>query len=173
MHVALVSIYPIRVFGEHLETSVPQLTGALHWAIAQNLDVVNLSLGTRLPEALEPLYVACEKARRQGMIVVAAQHNINDWSYPAIFENVIGVETGSFKNPYHFYDQTEEAIECVAKSGASAVRWLGGHRKVLFAATSFAAPHITGIVALLRERYPGATLEKIRSLLAKYAIGQD
>lgn len=162
-------IFPLRVFGHRLETSVPLLVAAINWAIAHRLQIVNLSLGTHLAEAVRPLYVACELARRNDLLIVAAAHLSKAESFPSIFENVISVTAGNFFNPFDYYYQKNEATECIAKGGEQMVLWLGGQR-VPRQGTSFAAPHISGIVALFLERYPHARLEDIRELLAKYAI---
>jgi subtilisin family serine protease len=163
-----VQVVPMRVFGRDLETSPSVLYEALRWAVDQAFDVINVSLGTNLPEALHPLYVLCEKARRGGMLIVAAGHNVRDWSYPAVFENVIGVDADRFASPFAYRYRPDEAMECVAWGVEVPVLWLGGER-VPRSGTSFAAPQIAGIVSLFRERYPNATLEEVRELLARYA----
>lgn len=163
-----VQTVPVRVFGQGLDTSPAVLYEALRWAVEQRLDVVNVSLGTSLEETLYPLYVLCERARRNGTIVVAAGHNVRDWSYPAIFENVIGVDAAELDSPFTYRYRPDEAMECLAWGIHVPVRWLGG-RRVPRSGTSFAAPQISGIVALFRERYPNATLEDVRELLARYA----
>jgi subtilisin family serine protease len=162
-------VIPIRVFGRQLETSPGTLQAGIVYAIERGANVVNLSLGTTLEGTLHPLYAACEKARRQGIIVVAAGHNSRSWSYPAIFENVIGVSAGRFESPYQYRYLPDEAHECQAWGVEQPVVWLGGEEQVKHG-TSFAAPNITGIVCLLLERHPGASLEKIRELLARYAM---
>jgi subtilisin len=162
-------IFPLRVFGHRLETSVPILVAAIKWAIDHQLRVLNLSLGTHLADAVRPLYAACELARRKGMIIVAAAHISKAWNLPSIFENVISVGVGNFHSPFDYAYRQNEAIECLAKGGEQMVLWLGG-QKAPRQGTSFAAPHISGIVALFLERYPHARLEDIRELLAKYAI---
>ena len=162
-------VVPIRVFGNGLETSPGTLQAGILYAIERGVNVVNLSLGTTLEGTLHPLYAACEKARRQGIIVVAAGHNSSDWSYPAIFENVIGVSAGRFGSAYDYrYHLGDEALECQAWGVEQPVIWLGGSEQVKHG-TSFAAPNITGIVSLLLERHPGATLEQVRKLLARHA----
>jgi len=163
-------IFPVRVFGHRLETSVPILVAAINWVIDQRLQIVNLSLGTHLADAVRPLYAACELARRHGVIIVAAAHVSKVWSFPSIFENVIGVGAGDFRRPFDYSYQKNEATECLAKGGEQMVLWLKGQR-VPRQGTSFAAPHISGIVALFLERHPHARLEDIRELLAQYATG--
>jgi len=162
-------VIPVRVFGGQLETSPGTLQAGILYAIERGVNVVNLSLGTTLEGTLHSLYAACEKARRQGIIVVAAGHNSRDWSYPAIFENVIGVSAAKFESAYEYRYLPDEAHECQAWGVEQPVVWLGGEEQVKHG-TSFAAPNITGIVCLLLERHPGASLEEIRELLAKYAM---
>jgi len=162
-------VVPIRVFGKDLETSPGTLQAGILYAIERGVNVVNLSLGTTLEGTLHPLYAACEKARRQGIIIVAAGHNSRDWSYPAIFENVIGVSAARFGSAYDFRYHADEAMECQAWGIEQPVVWLNGEQQVKHG-TSFAAPNITGIVCLLLERHPGATLEQVRDLLAEHAM---
>ncbi|MBW3571659.1 MAG: S8 family serine peptidase [Gemmatimonadetes bacterium] len=162
-------VVPVKVFGNKLETSPGTLEAALHWAIDAGVQVINVSLGTRLEGTLHPLYRACERARRAGIVVVAAGHNGNDWSYPAIFENVIGVSAARFDSPWHFHYRAEHAMECVGWGVERPVLWIGGERVVRHG-TSFAAPGVAGIVALILERHPGATLEEVRAMLARFAL---
>lgn len=162
-------ILPVKVFGNTLETSPGTLVAALHWAIEAGVQVINVSLGTRLEGTLHALYATCEKARRAGIIVVAAGHNANDWSYPAIFENVIGVSAARFQSPYHFHYRSEHAHECEGWGVDRPVLWIGGG-SVVKHGTSFAAPGITGIVCLIKERHPDATLEDVREMLARFAL---
>lgn len=162
-------VVPIRVFGRELQTSPSLLVEAIRWAADQRLDVVNLSLGTYLEEALYPLYAACERARRGGTLVVAASHLTAGWSYPAVFENVIGVEAERFDSPFSYRYRPGHAAECLAWGIDVPVLWLGG-RSTTRTGTSFAAPQIAGIVALFRQRHPAATLEDVREMLARHAM---
>jgi subtilisin len=165
-------VVPVKVFGKVLETSPGTLHAALMWAIDAGVQVINVSLGTRLEGTLHPLYAACEKARRAGIIVVAAGHNANDWSYPAIFENVIGVSAAKFSSPFEFRYRPNHAMECQAWGVEQPVLWVGGSRPIKHG-TSFAAPNVAGIVALIKERHPEATLDDVRTMLARFAVEVD
>lgn len=165
-------IVPIRVFGREIETSPGTLQSAIHWASEQGLQLINVSLGTLREDVLKPLYVTCEKARRGGSILVAAAHNHSTWSYPAVFENVLSVGrlTAVPPSPYDYAYRPGEATECLAM-GTHHVQWIGG-QTAFRAGTSFAAPVMTGIVALLLERHPDADLDAMREILAQYAADE-
>ena len=162
-------VIPVKVFGRFLETSPGTLQLALRWAIEAGVDVINVSLGTKLKGTLYPLYLACEVARQRGIIVVAAGDNARKWSYPAIFENVIGVDAAHFDSPYHFRYRPDDAMECVAWGVGQPVLGIGGGRSVRHG-TSFAAPNVAGIIALILERHPGATLDQVREMLPRFAV---
>jgi subtilisin len=164
-----VEICPLRVFGRRLESSVSTIAEAVRWAVHRGVRVVNMSLGTMLPEALDPLYLACEFAHRHGIVLVAAKHNAKGRSFPAVFDNVIGVHAGDFESPFDYIYRGGEDAECTAKGVKQEVLWLNGCR-VRMSGSSFAAPNICGIVALFLERYPDANLNEIRNLLGRYSL---
>jgi subtilisin family serine protease len=166
------AIVPIRVFDRRLATSIEVLIAALRWATERRLQVVNLSLGTRLEGALRPLYAACEEAARRGTVVVAAVDRPTRSSYPAVFANVLGVEAARFADPHRFLYRPDAAVECAA-AGCRRVRWLGGGDHD-FEANSYAAPYVAGLAALVLERAPGAGLEGVREFLARHGSeGED
>jgi subtilisin family serine protease len=163
------SIVPIRVFGGQLETSPAALRAGIDWAAEQSIPLVNLSLGTTLEHERAPLLAACERARRGGMLIVASAPNAGAATYPAAFDEVIGVDAGDFASPWEFRHRAGAVVECTAAGMDQRLRWLGGREEVM-SGTSFAAPHITGIVALILERRPGAGLEEVRETLGKLGV---
>ncbi len=169
LHVAPgAEIYPVRVFGKDLETSIDTLLAGIQWGINEGLHVLNVSLGTLLPEALYPLYAVCERARREGTILVTAVKNFSEWSYPALFNNVISVGADRAIQNFEYTWRPDEAIECITSG------WELGSTEAIPRrwGTSFAAPKITGKVALLLQKHPNADLEQIRMLLGQHARAQ-
>jgi subtilisin family serine protease len=164
------SIVPIRVFDSRLVTSVEVLIAGLGWAVVRRLPIVNLSLGTHLGAALEPLYLACERARQAGTVVVAAVDGgaRGRGSYPAVFDNALGVEAGRFAGAFDLRYRPDHAVECVAP-GRRLAREVGGGRTVVDGA-SFAAPHVAALAALVLERHPGAGLDGVRDFLAAHTL---
>ena len=156
--------YSIRIFDESLGTDGRALMAALQWAVEHEMDVVNLSLGTTEVAFRDALAEVSRQADEAGTILVAAEHNEGVESYPAVLPEVVGVTAGKVYGHYGYFYRVGEAIECVARGDAQRLCWLEP-REVMIGGTSFAAPHITGIVALIREAYPQAKVEKVREIL--------
>jgi subtilisin len=167
-----IKVIPIKVFNSKLETSIEILYHAINYAIDANVDLINLSLGTKLPEALNPLYFVCERAKKENTIVISANANHDVNSYPAIFENVISVRTGIKTNDKFYYDYCEDELcECLANGSPSDALTLTGLRHPS-SGNSFAAPVMTGIIALFLEKYGQSNLSSIRQLLQKYSMNK-
>lgn len=162
-------IFPIRVFGRTIESSINILEKAIYYAIEKEMQVINLSLGTNLPEALKPIYIACEEARQKNIIIVCAQSNSNNESYPAVFENVISVNTKQIDSHFDYIYNEDDVNEYTAKGFVEDVLGLNGER-YFAAGNSFAAPNITGLVALYKEKFPDSSIEEVREFLNRNAV---
>lgn len=161
-------VTPIRVFRDTLETSPEVIVAALDWATARGIRVVNLSLGSLLASAEAPLYEACARAHDAGTIVVAAADTRTAQSFPAVFDNTIGVRHGLFPNVHAYTFEADAAVE-VAAHGGRIARGLDGERKA-FGGSSFAAPFVSALVASWLEHEPGLDLDGVRGRLARHAV---
>lgn len=159
-------IQPIRVFARGIETSVPRVCEGIRLAREQGVDVINLSLATRLREAIEPLFEACEAARREGIVVVAAAHNRGVPAVPAFLEPVLSVEEGRQVELLDFGFDPDGMIECSAAGARVPVVDRGGSR-YRRAGSSIAAATVSGLVARLREVQPRADLDEVRTMLTE------
>ena len=66
-------IYAVRVFG--CEGSTDVVVDAIEWAVANNMDVINMSLGSPFGSPDTPDAVASTNAARDGVIVIASSGN--------------------------------------------------------------------------------------------------
>lgn len=162
------SIIPVRVFGRSLETSPRTIEAAIQWCVARKVDVINLSLATERDDARDSLYLTCARAIDAGTIIVAAA-SIGSISYPSAFDNVLGVGMGSWSDPFKFTYADGETAEVCSPGIRRASFGLGGV-PVTVTGASFAAPNISGIAALLRERWPRLRLAELRARLAELAL---
>lgn len=162
-------LFSVRIFDESLSVRGEALVAAIRWATGQGMDVVNLSLGTTDVAFREAIAEACREAVEAGVILIAAEHNEGLESYPAALPEAIGVAGGKIYKKYGYYYRPDEEVACVARGDEQRVCWLD-RREIMIGGTSYAAPHITGIVALIREAHPGARLEKVREVLQAHAL---
>lgn len=162
-------LYSIRIFDETLSADGHALVAAIQWAAEQGVDVINLSLGTTDAAYKEVISEACQRAVEAGIVLIAAEHNDGVPSYPANLPDVIGVTGGKIYDRYGYYYRPGNTIECVARGDEQRVCWKDG-REIMISGTSYAAPHITGIVALIREAYPNATPKEVREMLKANAL---
>ena len=165
-------LYGILIFDESLTTDGQSLVAAIAWAIEEGMDVVNLSLGTIDPASKRPLAEICRKAVAANLILVGSQHNEGLESYPAELADVIGVTWGKIYDRYGYYYRPGQAIECVARGDQQRLCWLNGGETIT-GGTSFAAPHVSAIVALIRQHFPKAGLTPVREILAANALESE
>ena len=83
--------YAVRVFRDALRTSSLCLGRAIEWAIDENMDLVNLSLGTTNPRHAESLGRLVERASARGVRLVAAKDVDGVPHYPGSLPGVVGV----------------------------------------------------------------------------------
>ena len=157
-------LFSIRIFDESLQTEGRLLVAALQWAIDHRMDVVNMSLGTTDATNRDSLARICLQTCEAGLILVAAENNEGAESYPATFREVIGVAAGKVYGRYSYFFRPEETIECVARGDEQRLCWVQP-REIMAGGTSFAAPHIAGIAALIRQAHPGISLPEVRAIL--------
>ncbi len=166
------ALYSLRILDTSQRADLRLLTAAIRWAASQDLDLLNLSLGTIQPEGIADLQAACRQAVAAGLILVAAAHEEGLTSYPAAFPEVIGVRGGTFSQLHGYYYRDGESSECVARGETQRLCWLGG-REVLMGGNSFAAAQLSGLVALIRQAFPGTNLDTVRRALKANALPEQ
>ncbi len=136
----------------------------------QNADIVNLSLGLNICEHYEELYNACKSLTDKGTTIISAFDNSGAISYPAAFDNVIGVTTGASINKvddFEFID--DDVVNVTAKGGLQRVAW-SQPEYIMISGNSFACAHVTSqAIKFLREgaRNRSDILEKFKEISIK------
>ncbi|USD20849.1 S8 family serine peptidase [Microbulbifer variabilis] len=147
------------------------------------VDVINLSLGGAGGNN-SVLSVAANNAMRAGVVVVAAAGNdgpfLNSIGSPGSAEEIVTV--GAVDGAGHLADFSSRGMfgtsldlssnsikpEIVAPGVAISSTNLGGGLRTE-SGTSFAAPHVAGAAALLRQLHPELTSTEIKALLVNRA----
>ena len=161
--------YPVKIFDNELVADVECFHAALEWCINSGVHIVNLSLGTTEDNKKEELRAMCDVAHRNGIVIVAAASNDSRKSYPAYFDNVLGVNAGSVRGDYEYFYDSREPVQFIARGDRQRLDWVDG-KQVYMGGTSFAAPHIVGIIALLLQRFSGISYAGLSDVLAEYSL---
>lgn len=143
----------VRVLGVNNTAKATQFIAGLEWAIAEQFDVINLSLGTRSRDWALALHELCDKAYFQGSVVVTAANNLSTPSFPSLYASVFSVACNLSRDPFRFHANPTPPTEFLARGIDVEVAWLGGGTTVA-TGNSFAAPHIAGLAALIRSKHP-------------------
>jgi subtilisin len=163
-----VDIVSIRVLGADLKGKGASFAQALEGAIQRPVGVANLSLSSK-SEALFPLFHdLADRAYFNRVVLVSAANNVAGPSYPSLFSSVISVAASAEPDPWRFYYNPAPPVEFGAWGVDVPVAWRDGGMTVA-TGNSFAAPHITALVALILSKHPGLTPFEVKAILAAVA----
>jgi len=161
-----------RVLGQQLRSRSLIIREAARVAIERGYHILNCSFGcSREDHAL--LYKDwIDEAYLRGRHIVAAC-NSQDFSkpeWPGHFPTVITVNLGRFELPEQFSFRSGQLVEFTARGEDVDVAWLSGSTKRV-TGSSFAAPHLTGLVARLVSGMPHLSPLEAKALLQRLANG--
>jgi subtilisin len=158
------SLYSVRVIGRDLRGRALQLAGGLRWAIENQMHVVNMSLSTSRQEYYALLHELTDEAYFKNVIFVSAVNNLPAPSYPSLYSSVISVAAHEGRDPLTYYYNPAPPVEFGAPGIDLRVAWIN-KAHIVSTGNSFAAPHITGIVALIRAKHPELTPFQVKTVL--------
>ena len=153
-------------------------------------DIINLSLGgAPFSQSSQALY---RQVRAAGVTMVASAGNEASSlpSYPAAYEGVISVGAVDAQRRRASYSNTGSSLDITAPGGSNAVDLngdgypdgvlstggLGTHGDfgyTFLSGTSMAAPHVAGVIALMKSVNPGLSPADIDTLLARGDLTDD
>jgi subtilisin family serine protease len=163
-----VELYSIRVLGERLAGQGVALMAGLRWAIDNGIQVVNLSLGTSRRDFFGMLHELADRAFFKSMALVCAASNLPEPSFPAEYASVFSVAAHDRHDPLSFDYNPTPPVEFGAPGINVEVPWRGGSRLVV-TGNSFAAPHITGLIARILQNHPLLLPFQLKSVLVALA----
>ncbi|MFJ5938978.1 type VII secretion-associated serine protease mycosin [Streptomyces sp. NPDC093071] len=142
------------------------LATAIRHAIAKKADVINISQDTA--DAVKPtklLEDAVNEALEREIVVVASAGNDGlggnvKRTYPASYEGVLAVAASDRNNERAQFSQSGDFVG-VAAPGVDMVSTVPGGGHCADNGTSFSAPYVAGLAALLKAEHRGWTQEQI------------
>lgn len=176
------SLYAVKVFGSDNSAYLSDVIRGVDWAITNNMDILNMSLGTvdNSPSFKEII----QKAYAEGILIFAAAGNQGAFNpagdiveYPARYNEVIAVSAVDQSLKRAPFSSGGPAVD-IAAPGVSIYSTYLGSSYMKMSGTSMATPYVAGQAALLKEAYPSLTNDQFRSLLLGNAkdlgaVGKD
>lgn len=157
-------IYSVKVLGKGLVGRGATFIAGLRWAIENQMDVCNLSLGTTKKDFFATLHEIADLAYFRGVLLVTAANNLPIPSFPSMYASVISVAAHDEQDPLRIYYNPMPPVEFGALGIDVRVAWLD-QKWIVATGNSFAAPHITGIVAKILGAHPNATPFQVKTML--------
>ena len=163
-------IISVRVLGPDNRGKGTIFAAGLEWAIAQGAKVINLSLSSKSDALFGTFHEIVDEAYFANVLLVSAANNVPGPSYPSLFSSVISVAAHDVPDPWTWFYNPLPPVEFGAYGVDVPVAWKDGARMVA-TGNSFAAPHVAGLVTLIRARHPTATPFEVKAMLAATSNG--
>jgi subtilisin family serine protease len=157
-------VFSIRVLGKDLTAKALQFAAGLRWAIENGMNVINLSLSTSKSEYYALFHELTDEAYFKNILLVSAVNNFPVASYPSLYSSVVSVAAGDAQDRLTYYYNPSPPVEFAAPGIDIEVPWLNKSTCVT-TGNSFAAPHLTGIIALILAKHPQLTPFHVKTIL--------
>jgi subtilisin family serine protease len=142
-----IDLYAIKVLNASGSGYLSDVIEGLDWAVANGMQVVNMSLGTS--QNVLSFHEAIIRAYNAGVVIVAAAGNSGGAvSYPAAYPEVIAVSATDQNNQIASWSSRGPEVD-LAAPGVSIYSTYKGQSYATLSGTSMATPHVTGAAALV------------------------
>ncbi|MER5436529.1 type VII secretion-associated serine protease mycosin [Streptomyces sp. NPDC002588] len=160
------TIIPVKQNNAEGDGTAVTLAESIRYAVDEGADVINISQDTA--NAVEPdptLKLAVDYALDRQVVVVASAGNDGlggnvKVTYPASYEGVLAVAASDRNNERASFSQSGEFVG-VAAPGVDMISTVPGDGHCSDNGTSFSAPYVAGVAALLKSKYPKWTAREI------------
>lgn len=165
------SLYSVKIMDQDGDGHLLDLLEGLDWSIANDMDIINMSLGFKSEKEISPLQMLLEEAYEKGILLVAAAGNNGNANgtgdtvtLPARDPSVIAVSAIDEDTERASFSASGTSIEVTAP-GVNILSTLNNGKYAKYNGTSASAPFVTGMLALLKERYPTDSHKSLRTKL--------
>lgn len=167
-----VDIYSIKALDASGFGSTNSLIEGIEWAIKNKMDILNMSITTK--ESDIAVEKALKSAYEKGILIVGSAGNNGEEAdktvrYPSKYPTVIAVGAVNANLTKLKESAVGPEVEVVAPGGnvystyPTEGNLTNGYATM--SGTSMATPHVTGVLALYKERFPAKTNAELRKLI--------
>jgi len=142
-----IDLYAIKVLNANGTGYLSDVIEGIEWAIQNGMQVINMSLGTT--SNVPSFHDAIIAAKNAGIVIVAAAGNNGvAVTYPAAYPEVIAVSAIDQNDQIASWSSRGPEVD-LAAPGVSIYSTYKGTGYATLSGTSMAAPHVTGVAALV------------------------
>ncbi len=159
-----VSLMALKAFDDQGNGTVDDAISAMEYAVQNGARIINASWG--LDERSRALEEAVQRASDAGVLFIAAAGNnrTDALSYPASFESVLSVGATDNKDARAGFSNYGATVD-VAAPGDNVFSTLPENSYGFLSGTSMAAPHVSGVAALVLSRFPKYSRQELFDIL--------
>jgi hypothetical protein len=158
--------FAVKLFDQSLAASSGRLLQAIEWAIDNQMDVVNLSLGTPNASVKPALQLLVKEAEAKGIIMVCARHDSRNPVFPGSLDGVVSVDV-DWQLDRHAY-RVSDGLHYFASGFPRPLPGVPMSRNLR--GISFAVANMTGFVARACQEMADRRLQTLQQSLALYTI---
>lgn len=148
-----IHLYAVKVLNRQGSGFLSDVIEGLQWAIANNMQVINMSLGTS--SDIQSFHDAVVAVRNAGIVQAAAAGNSGGAvSFPAAYPEVIAVSATDQTNTIASFSSRGPEVD-LASPGVSIPSTYKGGKYATLSGTSMASPHVAGAAALVLDTLVG------------------
>jgi subtilisin family serine protease len=154
----------VRVLGKRLTGKTACITSGVRWALEHGARVINLSLSTSRADQASAWHQVADDCYFRQAVLVCAANNLPGPTYPAQFASVISVACRPGSGLRELGYNPNPPVEFGARGLDVEVAWARGS-VITASGNSFAAAHVSGLVALILDSHPECSPFEVKAIL--------
>lgn len=166
----LIDLYAVKALDRRGSGYVSDIIEGIQWSINNDMDVINMSLGTT--SNIQSFHDAVIAAKNAGITVVSAAGNSgpgeNTVIYPAKYPESIAVSSTNSSDGQPSWSSRGPEVDLAGPGNSIYSTYRGGGYRTL-SGTSMATPHVAGAAAMVLATHPGFSPSQVQSHLQNNA----
>jgi uncharacterized protein YkwD len=162
-------IMPVKALNSSGSGNLAWIAAAVVWAVDNDADVINMSLGGRFSSRTLQDAVAYAIAEGVPVIAAAGNDNTSNPSYPASYTGVVGVAATTRSDSKADFSNYGDYID-VAAPGVGILSTVRGGSYQAWNGTSMASPIVAGVAALLMAQGPCRSPRDVEQVLEDSSV---